>query len=138
MGSDNMSSMRDLGVLVVDDDRGVVSVIERMFSHFKVRVDCAISAKAALLCLKEKNYRTMVVNLGIQDMDALKLAQKARKVTPELNIVLFTGDTPEQVLRLVLEPKVSDLTGAHLKPSGLGDMLMDIMKRETGRTFLLA
>jgi CheY-like chemotaxis protein len=129
--------LRELGVLVVDDDREILSVIERMFGHFKVKVDCVMSATEALDLLKTKHYTTMITDLDMPDMDGLELAGKARELFPALNVILFTGNTTERVINLAFDPKVSDISEVVLKPCGLGDMLMGIMKRESGRTFLM-
>ncbi len=129
--------MKDLGVLVVDDDSEILSVIERMFGYFKVKVDCVTSAVEALDRLKTKAYKTMITDLDMPEMDGLELARRARELIPDLNVVLFTGNTCEQVMNLILDPQVSDISEVHMKPRGLGDMLMGIMKRESGRTFLL-
>jgi len=129
--------MKDLGVLVVDDDSEILFVIERMFGHFKVKVDCVTSAIEALNRLKTKDYTTMITDLDMPEMDGLELARQARELIPDLNVVLFTGNTTEDVLNLAFDPKVSDISEVHLKPCGLGDMLMGIMKRESGKTFLL-
>ncbi len=129
--------MKKLGVLVIDDDSAVLSVIERMFSHFKVRVDSAKSATEAFERLKTKEYRTMITDLNFPGMGGLELARKARELFPELNVILFSGKTAEQVINLVLDPKVSDLSGENRKPCDLGAILKGIMNKETGKTFLL-
>ncbi|MBT0663054.1 response regulator [Geobacter pelophilus] len=129
--------MNDVGILVVDDDRAILQVIERMLSHFKVKVDCVMSATEALDRLKTKDYRTMITDLDMPGINGFELARRARKQFPDLNIVLFTGNTTEQIINLALDPKVSDISEVHRKPSGLGEMLRGIIKRETGRTFLL-
>ena len=128
--------MRDLGVLVVDDDSEILLLIERMLGHFQVKVDCVMSGPEALARLKTKSYSTMITDLQMPQMDGFELARKARELFPDLNVVLFTGNSTEQVMNLVFDHKVSDISEVHLKPSGLGDMLMGIMKR-AGRTFLL-
>lgn len=129
--------MKDLGVLVVDDDSAILSVIERMFGHFKVKVDCARSSAEALGRLPTRSYRIMITNLDMSKMDRLELARIARKLFPALNIILFTGSTPEHVLDLALNAKVSEISGMHRKSCSLGDMVMAIVTKETGRTFLL-
>ena len=131
------SGMRDLGVLVVDDDRAILDVIERMFGYFRIKVDCVTSAAAALKSLRTCDYRTMIIDLEMPDINGLELARRARELSPALNVVLFTGNTTEQVLKLAMDPRVSDISEAHLKPTSLGDMLMGIIGRKTGRTFLL-
>jgi CheY-like chemotaxis protein len=129
--------MKDLGVLVVDDNCAILSLIERLFSHFKVKVVCVGSATEALDRLKTKDCKTMITNVDLPGMGGLELTRKARELLPDLNVVLFTGNTTEQVINLALAPKILDIFGVHIKPCGLDDMLMSIMKQETGKSFLL-
>lgn len=129
--------MKDLGVLVVDDDSAILSIIERMFGHFKIKVDCVTSSAEALERLKAREYRTMITDLDMPDMDGLELARQARELFPDLSVILFTGNTTEQIIHLAIDPKVSDISEVYYKPYGLGDMLKGIINREAGRTFLL-
>ncbi len=129
--------MKDLGVLVAVDDSAIFAVIARMFSHFKAKVDYAPSAMEALDRLKTREYKTMITNVDMPGIGGLELARKARELNSALNIVLFTGNTAEQVLKLALDPKVLDMSETHQKPCSLGEMLRGIMNEETGRIFLL-
>jgi CheY-like chemotaxis protein len=129
--------MKELAVLVVDDDSAIFAVIARMFSHFKAKADYAASAIEALDRLMTREYKTMITNVDMPGMGGLELARRARELNSALNIVLFTGNTTEQVLKLALDPKVLDISEVHMKPCALGEMLKGIMNRETGRTFLL-
>ena len=129
--------MRDLGVLVVDDDRNILEVIERMFGYFRVKVDCVTSAAFAFEGLQASDYRTMIIGLEVPHVNGPELAKRARELVPDLNIVLFAGNTTEQVLRLVMDPKVLDISEVKQRPAAFGDMLMGIIRGETGRTYLL-
>ena|ERR1039457_2891140 len=129
--------MKDLGVLVVDDDSAILSLIERLFGHFKVKVYYVASATEALERLKTEDYKIMITNVELSGMGGLELTRKARELLPYLNIVLFTGNTTEQVINLVLAPKVLDISGVHIKPCGLDYMLMSFKKQESGSTFLM-
>lgn len=129
--------MRDFGILVVDNNREMLDVIERLFSYFKVKVDSFTSATSALESLHNSHYKTMIIDIDMQDMISLELAHRAQEFNPDLNIVLFIGDSPEKIMKLSLEPKVSDITAPPLKPYSLSNMLLDIKYRETGKVFLL-
>jgi CheY-like chemotaxis protein len=129
--------MKELGVLVVDGDSAISAVIARMFSHFKAKVDHAASALEALDCLTSRDYKTMITNVDLPEMGGLELARKALVLDSALNIVLFTGNTAEQVLKLALAPKVLDISEAHMKPCALGEMLKGIMNKDVGKIYLL-
>lgn len=129
--------MRELGVLVVDDDRAILDVIERMFGYFRVKTVCVTSVPSALDRLQTSDFRILITDLDMPDMNGREFIRRARELKPDLNIILFAGNTTEQILKLFMDPKVSDISEVQLKPSALGDMLMGIIGRETGRTYLL-
>lgn len=129
--------MRDYGILVVDNSREILDVIERMFSYFKIQVDSFTSAISALDSLRKKSYKTMIIAIDMQEMVGMELAHQAHNIDPELNVVLFLSDSAEQILKLTLDPTVSDISEIPMKSYSFGNMLLDIKYRETGKIFLL-
>lgn len=129
--------MREPGVLVVHDNPEILAIIERMFSYFRIKVDSFTSAISALDSLQKKSYKTMIIAIDMQDMVGMVLAHQAHNIDPDLNIVLFVADNAEQVLKLTLDPTVSDVSEVPLKSYSFGNMLLDIKYRETGKVFLL-
>lgn len=122
--------MRDLGLLVVDDNNDMLDFIKKMFGLFKVKADFVLSASEALECLKSKGYRTLITDLEMPDMDGLELGRKAQELYPELNVVLFTGNTSPYIQKLSSDANVSEV---HCIPSGLGGMLKSIITKETDK-----
>ena len=129
--------MREPGVLVVDDNPEILAVIERMLSYFKIKVDSFTSAISALDSLQKKSYKTLIIAIDMQDMVGTELAHQAHNIDPELNVVIFVADSAEQVLKLTLDPTVSDISEIPIKSCNFGNMLLDIKYRETGKIFLL-
>ena len=129
--------MKDPGILIVDNNLEILDVIERMFSYFRVKVECITSAASAIDRLQNAQYRTLIVAIDLPDMVGVALAHRAHEIDSELNIVLFVADCPEQIQRLTLDPTVSDISAVPLKPYNFGNMLLDIKYRETGKVFLL-
>lgn len=129
--------MRNLGILAVDNNRDNLDVIERMFRYFSIKVDSFTSATSALESLQHHHYRTMIIDIDLQEMVGLELAHAALDINPDLNIVLFIADNAEQIIRLTLNPTVSDISSTPLKPYTFGDMLLELRQKETGKIFLL-
>ncbi len=129
--------MKEFGILVVDNNLEILQLIERLFSYFRIRVDSFTSADAALDKLRYRDYKIMITDLDMQESVGLEMAHKAHQINPDLNIVLFIGDSAEQILNLILEPKISDISGTILKECNVENMLLDIKSRETGKTFLM-
>lgn len=122
--------MRDFGLLVVDGNSNTLHLIKRMFGLFKVNADCVLSAGEALEYLKSRDYKTMVIDLEMPDMDGFELVRRARELYPDLNVVLFTGNTSPYIQKLAIDAKVTEV---HYKTSGLGSMLKSIIKREADK-----
>lgn len=130
--------MKDLGVLVVHDDGEILSVIQRMFSHFKIRVECVGSTTAALDRLKTKNYRTLITDMDLPGMmNGMEFALKARGLFPGLKVILLSGHSTEQIMNLIIDPKVSDITEKGIKPLALYEIFQDAMNDGTGKIYLL-
>jgi len=129
--------MRDYGILVADNSREILEVIERMFRYFKVQVHSCTCASSALERLRNSHYKTMIIDIDLQEMVGLELAHAAREINPDLNIVLYVADSAEQIIRLTLDPKVSDISSTPLVPYRFGDMLLELKQKETGKIFLL-
>lgn len=130
--------MKDLGVLVVHDDEEVLSVIKRLFSYIKIRVDCVGCTLEALDRLNTKNYRILITDMDMPGvMNGIELTLKARGLFPKLKVILFSGHSTEQIINLIIDPKVSDISEEHTKPCALNEMLQDIMNNKTGKVFLL-
>jgi len=129
--------MRDLGILVVDNNRENLDVIERMFRYFRIKVDSFTSVTSALESLQNRHYKTMIIDIDLQEMVGLELAHAAKEINPDMNIVLYVADNAEQIIRLTLDPTVSDISVTPLLPCKFGDMLLELRQKETGKIFLL-
>jgi len=129
--------MRDYGILVVDNSQDNLDVIERMFRYFKVQVHSCTCASSALERLRNYHYKTMIIDIDLQDMLGLDLVHAAKEINQDMNIVLYIADNAEQIIRLTLDPTVSDISATPLVPYKFGDMLLELKQKETGKIFLL-
>ncbi len=119
--------MRNSGILVVDDDRANIGIIEKLFEHFNIKADYVMNAASALDLLRTRDYRTVITDLDIPDMDGLELTRRVREQFPYLDVVLFTGNTSPHIMKQALEADVAEI---YCKPLGFGDMLMSILTKE--------
>lgn len=84
------------GILLVDDDTVILSLLMNCFRQIGVGVDCAQNGADALKLLRENRYSLMLTDLQMPGMDGLELARNARELAPDLHIVMCTGFvTPE-------------------------------------------
>lgn len=82
-----------LRALIVDDEgierRGIAMLIERLMLPFEV-VD-ADDGETALTLLRKERFDLLLTDIRMPFMDGLTLAHEARKLYPELYIIIFSA-----------------------------------------------
>ena len=86
-----------IGIMVVEDDGLIQSLIEETLAEGGYQVSTASTAERAieLLDVQEPKYRALVtdVQLGSEKLTGWDIARRAREITPDLPIVYVTGDS---------------------------------------------
>ncbi len=84
--------MTEKNILVVDDDKIILDILEGVFSRFGYAVRTAENAERALEILKEEEIRVMFLDINMPRMNGLELCQKIRKKYPRSIIYALTGN----------------------------------------------
>jgi len=107
-------------ILVVDDDREYLRLVESIVAPTGIDVHYATSGEEAVGVLKEGSFATMVTDLNMSGMDGFELSKVAKELSPALVIVMVTGDTSPMVLHAASEAGISEVLA---KPISLGRFL---------------
>lgn len=78
-------------LLVVDDEPNIRTAIARALSLTGYSVDEASSGLEALALLGQQTYDLMVVDMKMPGLDGMEVMRRARKLQPELLIIVLTG-----------------------------------------------
>jgi DNA-binding NtrC family response regulator len=78
-------------ILVVDDDRAVLQSCENILADEGHVVETAGSGAAGLELLKHRSFDLALVDLKMPGMNGLELLEAARRLHPELVVIIFTG-----------------------------------------------
>lgn len=126
----NADSMDNDGVLIVDDDRDCRQVLEACLEMEGFRVTTAANADEALAFLKSSPFRLMLTDYNMPGIDGLRLSEEARKIFPELIIIMVTGDSLKQ-----LKPEAIRLgiTAVLAKPFNIYELVNIIHKEKFRR-----
>jgi CheY-like chemotaxis protein len=112
---------RRLSFLVVDDDDGVRAVTARMLRSEGHHVEEARDGQAALELIRRRPYDLLVSDLVMPSMGGVDLSEEARKLRPEMPILLVSG----RPLRDTPDPEgVSYLS----KPFGAAELLQEVTR----------
>jgi len=76
------STLRDLSILIVDDDVTTLELIKMVFETYGARVTSAATAEAALATLRrarlDESYHLLLSDIGLPGMDGYELVQRVR------------------------------------------------------------
>jgi CheY-like chemotaxis protein len=91
LGAPGGGIMSNRRVLVVDDDRGITSVVAAMLTDRGYTVDIANDGSSALELVAQNPYILAVLDYQMPDMDGLEVFQRARERLPELLGIFLTA-----------------------------------------------
>jgi CheY-like chemotaxis protein len=83
-------------VLVMDDERSVQLLLDRVLTSAGHSVSIVGSGEAALTALSERDYDLVIADKNLPGVDGLEVLRQARSQHPTLQAVVITGfPTPE-------------------------------------------
>jgi PAS domain S-box-containing protein len=82
-------------VLFVDDEATLANLGVRRLSHVGYRVIAADGPTAALERLRAERFDLLITDFTMPEMDGLALAREARRIQPELPVLILTGRVQE-------------------------------------------
>jgi signal transduction histidine kinase/CheY-like chemotaxis protein len=83
--------MADSKVLIVDDDRSIVRLCQKVLERANFDVLVGNSAEEALGFLQTEKLDLLLVDIRMPDMDGFELSALAKQIRPGIAILLMTG-----------------------------------------------
>ena len=83
--------MSEKKILVVDDEKAIISLMDQAFSRSGFIVAQAESAEAAIEILKQEKILVLFIDLNLPKMDGLELCKRVKKDNPISIIHAVTG-----------------------------------------------
>ena len=78
-------------ILITEDDHVQREVIDDILSHSGYEVTTSESAETTLDILKDRGFDLMVTDMRMPGMDGLELLRQAKRLRPELEVVVMTA-----------------------------------------------
>lgn len=96
--------MRDIYVLVVEDEYDGQQVVSEMLEYMRIHADVAGTAEQALNMLAQNTYQAAILDLALPGMDGLELLRTIRTDTrfDKMPCIVITAYHTAQVKRDVL------------------------------------
>jgi DNA-binding NtrC family response regulator len=105
-------------VLVVDDERDVVEMIEMALSRAGFSVDVHVSGEEAIKALGREVYGLVITDIRMPDVSGLEVCRAVMRIQPDTPIIVISGylDPADDSLELHVFKRLA-------KPFGLSDLI---------------
>jgi diguanylate cyclase (GGDEF)-like protein len=95
-------------ILVVDDNISLLDTINNGLSLSGYQCKAAMSASIALELLNKDLFDMMIIDIVLPDMSGFELTTKAKKIKPDMAIIIMTGYIDEFSYEDAIESGASD------------------------------
>ena len=82
-------------VIVVDDEEGIRELLRKTLQLADYEVDVAEDGRAALERLRVRRYDLLITDLRMPGIDGLAVIREARRLRPDLPVIIITGYSTE-------------------------------------------
>jgi DNA-binding response OmpR family regulator len=86
-------------ILVVDDDRGILTMLELALAHEQYSVATAASCEEALAAVRRERPDAVLIDLRLHDEDGIALAREIREVCDARLVLMTAGERPAAAAR---------------------------------------
>lgn len=121
--SDKNSAAGRIRLLLVDDEKGFVSVLSKRIRRRNIHVTTAFSGAEAIKVLRHLEFDVAVLDLKMEDMNGLEVLKIFRMMAPRLVVIMLTGHGSAEAARQGLELGAFDYL---TKPCDLEELLEKI------------
>ena len=130
-----MRSSTRLRVLVVDDDNGLLQVVQQMVEALGFRADAAGGGLAAMRCLSRSRYDLMITDLQMPDMDGHALTRWLKSKYKGIKVIVMTGMASGDVVDYMHTGLVDRWLFKPFSLNTLGRLLNEILSTDSFRRF---
>jgi two-component system response regulator HydG len=83
--------MEPAHVLVVDDEKHILTVLREALTHFGYRATCVASGTEALAAVRTELFDVAIIDIRMPDMSGLDLLREIKRKDESIEVVVITG-----------------------------------------------
>lgn len=95
-------------ILIVDNDRVLLSMLKEGLKSEGYRCEVTSSAKTALESISETPFDILVTDIVMPALDGFELTEEAKKIRPDITVIMMTGFIDDFSYDKALEAGASD------------------------------
>jgi two-component system cell cycle response regulator len=114
-------------VIIVDDDERLLEIFKKALSLEGYQCETASSAESALELINNMPFNIMLTDIRMPGMEGFELTQKAKKIRPDIAVIIMTAYVEEFSFDNAIEAGASDFIK---KPFTLNELVLRIQHVE--------
>ncbi len=118
-------------VLIVDDEKDFLDIIAERIRARGMDVSTATSAEDALNMVEAESFDVVIMDFMMPALDGFKALKLMKAEQPEVQIILLTGNVPEEKR---IEAKALGALDVIEKPPDLKDLIQKIKKAKKAQS----
>jgi len=88
--------MKDMKVLLVDDEEEFVKALAERLKMRELRSDTVLDGEEALSYVEDQEPDVMVLDLKMPGIDGMEVLRQVRKAYPKIQVIILTGHGTEK------------------------------------------
>lgn len=125
--------LRDVRVLLVDDDRVALTILCAMLEAAGARVECVTGGAEALTRMAEQPFDLLLCDVYMPGLDGFEVIRRVRQLPPaaggQVPAVAVTAHPSFENRRDALRAGFQDLVGKPVEPAALVDLVHRLTRR---------
>jgi two-component system response regulator (stage 0 sporulation protein F) len=94
---------RDLHIMVVDDDQGILALSKRWIESSGASIDCLSNGEDAIARLKVQQYGLIFLDLVLPNMNGVDALKQIREIAPDTEVVIITAFFESHLMERVMD-----------------------------------
>jgi DNA-binding response OmpR family regulator len=96
MNETDKKHLKDLQVLIIDDEVGFTDVLAKRLSKRGIIATKANSGSEGIQALRRMDFHCAVLDLKMEDMNGIEVLKIFKKMVPNLPVIMLTGHGCEE------------------------------------------
>jgi len=118
-------------ILVIDDDQGILRLLDTLLSRKGYDVVLAESGRKGLELFRREHPDVIVLDLKMPEMDGLTVLQQVRGLKFGQPVIIFTGASTPETEQQVRALGVTEIVGKEVSLDRLEDSLKRLLSPQT-------
>ncbi|MBI4826619.1 MAG: response regulator [Nitrospirae bacterium] len=123
--SDNKPGRQET-ILIVEDDKGLNSLIQKTLERAGMKVECAFDAREAIAKASDNNIDMMLLDYQLPDMKGSELVEALREKSNDVPFIIVTGHGDEKIAVEMMKLGAKDYI---VKDKGFMEMLFFVLEK---------